>query len=112
MHDDDNHDSNDHVHGFEDDDVSLIHNIGDPSGTHQFLVFFCQAGSSWDTSRWICNSLLTHPEVPYGGSGTPQNAINEANWAISRPGGSSLVDPGGSRLDLGGIHPGGCVTAF
>ena len=42
----------------------------------------------------------------------PQNAINEANWAISRPGGSSMGDPGGSRLDLGGIHPCGCVTAF
>ena len=41
-----------------------------------------------------------------------QSAINEANWAISRPGCPKLVDPTGFRLDLGGIHPGGCVSSF
>ena len=42
----------------------------------------------------------------WNGPKWPQKAINEANPAIRCPGGPKLVDPGGSRLDLGGVHPG------
>ena len=61
-----------------------------------------------------------HPFNPSGstipglwnGPNWPQNAINEINWAIRCPGGPKLVDLSGYRLDLGGIHPGGCVSTF
>ena len=34
------------------------------------------------------------------------NGLNGVGLAISGPGAPKLVDPGGSRLDLGGTHPG------
>ena len=74
------------------------------------MVLSCQFGSENRRSKWSPSifGLFAH----FYGQKLPQKAINEAYWAISRPGGSNLADPGGSRLDLGGIHPGGCVTAF
>ena len=65
--------------------VSLVQKIGDP-------IF----------------GLFAH----FYGQKLPQSAINEEHRAISRPGCPKLVDPSGFRLDLGGIHPGGCVSAF
>ena len=41
-----------------------------------------------------------------------KNAINGHIVAISRPGGSELVDQRGSRLDLVWAHPGQCVGTF
>ena len=74
------------------------------------MVLSCQFGSENRRSKWSPSifGLSAH----FYGQKLPQKAINEAYWAISRPGVSNLADPGGSRLDLGGIHPGGCVTAF
>ena len=74
------------------------------------MVLSCQFGSENRRSKWSPSifGLFAH----FYGQKLPQKATNEAYWAISSPGGSKLVDPGGSRLDLGGIHPGGCVTAF
>ena len=42
----------------------------------------------------------------------PKTAINGPFGAISRPGGSKLVDQRGSRLDLAHAHPGRCVRTL
>ena len=83
---------------------STVSILGEP------MVLSGQFGSENRRSKWSPSifGLFAH----FYGQKLPQKAINEAYWAISRPGGSNLADPGGSRLDLGGIHPGGCVTAF
>ena len=68
------------------------------------MVLSCNFGSENRRSKWSPSmfGLLAH----FYGQKLAQNAINEAYWAVSRPRGSKLVDPGGSRLDLGRIHPG------
>ena len=42
----------------------------------------------------------------------PKKAINVPFVAISRAGGSKLVDQRGSRLDLAQAHPGRCVRTL
>ena len=68
------------------------------------MVLSCQFGSENRRSKWSPSifGLFAH----FYGQKLPQKAINEANRAIRCPGGPKLVDPGGSRLDLGLIHPG------
>ena len=72
---------------------------------------------------WVEHPLQVDVLQPFNPSGSairrlsndpkwPQKAINETNRAIRCSGGPKLVDLSGSRLDLGGIHPGGCVSTF
>ena len=74
------------------------------------MVLSCQFGSENRRSKWSPSifGLFAH----FYGQKLPQKAINEANRAIRCPGGPKLVNPSGSRLDQGGIHPGGCVSTF
>ena len=56
--------------------------------------------------------LLIQPFQPSMAKNSPKIAINGHFGAISRPGGSKLVDQRGSRLDLARAHPGRCVRTL
>ena len=65
---------------------------------------------------WV-GHILADGFGPFGPSGNvigglwngpkrPNYGLNGVGLAISGPRAPKLVDPGGSRLDLGGTHPG------
>ena len=65
-------------------------------------------GSRLDTSGGVGRNHFPGPEWPSGRAIRPQNGHNGSFVAISRSGGSKMVDQRGSRLDQGRTHPGGC----